>query len=349
LHFIVDDTGIGIAAEHQETIFEAFSQADGSTTRKYGGTGLGLAISSTLVRMMGGRIWVESTLGQGSRFHFVVTVGAATAAEPLPVRTLPPTGARREPKRVLLVEDNAVNQKVAVGLLASRGHQIVVAANGVEALDALGRDEFDVVLMDLQMPVMGGLEATAEIRCRERITGTRNRIVAMTAHAMTGDRERCLAHGMDDYLPKPIEPGALFAVVEGTGALPGEAPGLTANGATFDAAGLMMRVGNDVALAREVITTFMDDHPARLRALHDAVAKGDFAQVRRDAHAIKGAALTVGGQALSALSQGLIELAAQGQPALFELACRRINDASAALDRALRDQLATLAGEPCAH
>jgi signal transduction histidine kinase/CheY-like chemotaxis protein len=357
LRFSVSDTGIGIAREHHETIFEAFCQADGSTTRKFGGTGLGLAISSQLVAMLHGRISVESVPGEGSTFTFtasfdkapettasherplpaglralvvddnsvnrrilarqltrwnvtpvavaegrqalatldefarqkqridfilldaqmpdmdgfelsrqigarhemsgatimmltssgkyddaclwrergiavclnkpiapsdlhaaictVLDAGApwpATKAEP--VREVPTAAAR--PMKVLLAEDNVVNQRVAVGLLSRRGHHVSVVENGQQAVDAVGREPFDIVLMDLQMPVMGGLEATRIIRERERATSSgRLRIVAMTAHAMRGDRERCFEGGMDGYLSKPTEAGTLYAEVEG--------------------------------------------------------------------------------------------------------------------------------------
>jgi len=220
LRFSVSDTGIGVAPEHQAAIFEAFRQADGSTTRRYGGTGLGLTICQSLVAMMGGRIWVESHVGQGSTFHFTAGFGESRGAA-VPRRS---GHARRvsapagiAPRRVLLAEDNAVNQMVAVGLLTRRGHDVTVVANGRDAVDALAREPFDLVLMDLQMPVMGGLDATAAIRKQELGSGRRTPVIAMTAHAMRGDRERCLAGDMDGYLSKPIDKDALFAAVERTG------------------------------------------------------------------------------------------------------------------------------------
>jgi len=357
LHFMIRDTGIGISAEKQKTIFEAFSQADASTTRKFGGTGLGLTISSRLVHIMGGRIWVESEPGKGSCFHFTAQVGVPEAAvttesvrraelaglEALVVDDnlsnrrvlggmlerwgMNPTLARDGPEalralesadrsgkpygllladalmpemdgftlvqqmremvaspsktimmltsarqdgdvarcrelgvaayltkpvaptellksiidvltlktpvveqplsiarrplrearpslRVLLAEDDKVNQRLVVRLLEKRGHRVTVASNGREALDAVGKQEFDLVLMDVQMPEMDGFEATAAIRSLENNTGTHLPIIAMTAHAMAGDRERCSVAGMDGYLAKPIRAKELFEAVE---------------------------------------------------------------------------------------------------------------------------------------
>jgi len=223
LRFTVSDTGIGVPADKHATIFEAFSQADGSTTRRFGGTGLGLTISATLVQMMGGRIWLESEPGAGTQFHFtarfdVAAAPAARATVAMPARPAV-TGAEQcaTPVRILLAEDNVVNQRVAMGLLARRGHTVVLATNGLEALERLEHERFDIVLMDVQMPEMGGLEATAVIRERERASGGHVRIIAMTAHAMAGDRERCIEGGMDGYLSKPINKARLFEIVEGDG------------------------------------------------------------------------------------------------------------------------------------
>ncbi|HEY2151871.1 MAG TPA: ATP-binding protein [Vicinamibacterales bacterium] len=209
LHFEVADTGVGIPADRQHAVFEAFTQADGSTTRRYGGTGLGLTISRTLVEMMGGCIWLESELGRGSRFHFTagVTLGDPEAAIAASERGLPPgaVGASRH-LRILLTEDNLVNQRLAARLLEKQGHTVWVASNGREALEVLDRERFDVALLDVQTPEVDGFEATAQIRAREQMAGGHLPIVAMTSHAMSGDRERCLAAGMDGYLPKPIDP-----------------------------------------------------------------------------------------------------------------------------------------------
>ena len=361
LHFSVSDTGVGIARDKQPLIFEPFSQADGSTTRRYGGTGLGLAISSSLVTLMGGRMWLDSEPGEGSTFHFLAAFGvaadvphtatdiypgempalvvddnavnrrilaeqltrlgikpsqadggaealrmmaaAASSGAPYGLIVLdvhmpdmdgfgvatqiasraefsaptvimltsagrhddvkrcrelnisaylnkpvspthlrevlsrligrdvaaPPAG--KEPakgslpahlrRRVLLAEDNIVNQRVAIGLLSKRGHEVTVVGTGKEALERLARDRFDVVLMDVQMPEMGGLEATGIIRQREAGTGRHVWIVAMTAHTMQGDRDECLNAGMDTYISKPVDPSLLFAAVEQPRPAPG--------------------------------------------------------------------------------------------------------------------------------
>ncbi len=217
LHVSVTDTGIGISAEQQSIIFEKFTQADGSTSRKYGGTGLGLAISTRLASLMGGRVWVESTRGRGSTFHFTACFDRCDEAA-LPASAEPGEGMPRAGSRtlsVLLAEDNAVNQLLALRLLEKHGHRVTTAVNGVEAVEILAQQLFDVVLMDVQMPEMGGFEATAAIRQQEAGTGRHQPIVAMTAHALHGDRERCLTAGFDGYIAKPISERELFLVIDG--------------------------------------------------------------------------------------------------------------------------------------
>ena len=191
-------------------VFDAFTQADGSTTRRYGGTGLGLSISAKLAALMGGRLWVESEPGTGSHFHFTAMLdrvdAALEGARERPVRVAVPAGetAPWATLRILLVEDNRVNQLVAKAFLKRDGHAVTIVDNGVLAVAAAIGTNFDAILMDLQMPEMGGLDATVAIRAHEQQTGAHVPIIAMTAHAMQGDRERCLAAGMDDYISKPI-------------------------------------------------------------------------------------------------------------------------------------------------
>jgi len=216
LQFSVSDTGIGISAEKQKMIFEAFVQADTSSTRQYGGTGLGLAIVSQLVALMQGRIWLESKTGSGSAFYFTARFGLATAIpasdeiQPCEEHT---TQAATRKLHILIADDNLVNLRLARSLLAKQGHSTVTVGSGREALAALKQQNFDVVLMDVQMPDMDGFETTKAIRGQERISQKHLPIVAMTAHAMIGDRERCLAAGMDSYVTKPVDAGKLFAAI----------------------------------------------------------------------------------------------------------------------------------------
>jgi PAS domain S-box-containing protein len=219
LHFSVADTGIGIPRHNHTVIYEPFNPSDNSTTRQYGGTGLGLSISSHLVALMGGNMWVESQPGQGSTFHFKVRFGpqkldARRTVTADPVAPPHPPGRDQRHFKILLAEDNLVNQKVAVRFLEKRGHTVVVVESGRKALDAWQKQPFDLILMDVQMPEMDGCEATAIIREQEKPRAKHIPIIAMTAHAMVGDRERCLAAGMDDYVSKPINTADLFAAIE---------------------------------------------------------------------------------------------------------------------------------------
>jgi len=232
LCFSVTDTGIGIAPAKRAFIFEAFAQADGSARRRQGGTGLGLAICSKLVQLMNGRIWVESTEGVGSTFSFIAMFtevespapGVSILAERLcqEAGETPPSQLPRasEPLHILLAEDNTVNQRVAQLMIERMGHSIVVVENGCLAVDAAAKQHFDLILMDLQMPQMDGFEATVRIREAEKKTALSGQcephvpIVALTAHAMTGDRDECLRAGMDDYISKPIALHVLIEVLD---------------------------------------------------------------------------------------------------------------------------------------
>jgi PAS domain S-box-containing protein len=458
LHFAVKDTGIGVPRDKWESIFDAFVQADGSTTRKYGGTGLGLAIARRLVDMMGGRIWIESEVGKGSTFHFTARFGqaklpdlkpvpaeapgvhgmsvlvvddnatnrlileetlhtwqmrptlaengptglalltaAANGGEPFalalidvhmpemdgymlaerirqqpelagttlmlltsggqpgdagrrrqlgissyltkpikqadlwraimqalgmpispdePVQAAAPRRSGKDRRlRILLAEDNLVNQKLAVRLLQKRGHDVVVANNGLEVLDQLGipapgaitpaQDKgvrraplYDVVLMDVQMPELDGEQTTALIRKHEQIAGGHLPIVAMTAYAMKGDRERYLGVGMDRYISKPIRPQELFDSVEAVAlgvvtpvTHPKAAESLreVAPGAVLDETVALARVGDDRELLAEMAELFLHECPQLMNDLQRAVASGDPAIVKSAAHKLKGA------------------------------------------------------------
>ena len=217
LEIAVIDTGIGIRPEHKDVIFEAFRQADSSTTRQYGGTGLGLTISARLVAMMGGTISVESTYGQGSRFSFTMPCKLAPRDTVTPaaraVADVPAAPSKR--LRILLAEDNTVNQRLAKRLLEKRGHEVSIAGDGRQAVEAaMTAPPFDLILMDVQMPNMDGLEATRAIRQFADPLLKSVPIVAMTAFAMKADQDRCKEAGMNGHLSKPIDPAELSATVE---------------------------------------------------------------------------------------------------------------------------------------
>ena len=212
LHFAVIDTGIGIPRDKQEIVFDAFAQADGSAARRHGGTGLGLSISARLVELMGGDIWVESEKGEGSAFRFTAMFGLPRAA---PTHTAPaaPAGPRR-PLSVLVVEDEDVHRELVTALLLGRGHHVITAKNGREALIELSRHPVDIALMDLQMPEIDGMQTAATIREWERSTGGHLPIVAMTASALVDDPDRSHAAGIDRFVTKPIGRDLLFSIVE---------------------------------------------------------------------------------------------------------------------------------------
>ena len=452
LHISVSDTGMGIAVEKQQLIFESFAQADGSTTRRFGGTGLGLTISRQLVELMGGRIWVQSEVGHGSTFQFTCNLqrGAAAAshqdtvagqilpglnilivddnaisreilAEMLTDRRMNPAQAdsganamqmlesaqtaghafpvvlleasmpkfdgfqvmerirsnpalagavimmlsanrhmidgarcrelgvrscltkpigqselldaialalgsggaeerliessvppvrkapRSRPLNILLSEDNPVNQKLAIRLLEKAGHRVTLASTGREAVDAwesAGTPGFDIVLMDIQMPEMDGMTATLAIRDREKETGRHIPILAMTAHAMRGDKERCLASGMDGYLSKPIHPDGLFAEIERCLAAAGKGSAMTENSQEsreqIDRVSLLERVEGDQELLSEMIHIFQEDAPNLLTAMRDALQRGDMAVLERSAHSLKGAVSNLSAKATAA-------------------------------------------------
>jgi len=335
IQFAVQDTGIGIAPDRMERLFLAFSQVDSSTTRKYGGTGLGLAISKRLVEMMEGRIWVESQAGQGSTFYFTILAAAAgPEARPfLPPASpstpdspsLSPEPLSGQPLQILLVEDNVVNQKVAGLLLNSLGYSADLAANGREALAALRRQPYDVVLMDVQMPEMDGLEASRRI-CREWPPEERPRIIAMTANVLEGDREACLAAGMDDYISKPI---AIKALEQALQACPRRWPPPPAlDEQVFQS--LHDMAGANTEILAELLDCYLDSAPEQLQTLTQALHQRDAALLQRTAHTLKSSSATLGALPLADLCKKLEEI---GRLGMLDTAAANIRMAASEYER----------------
>jgi CheY-like chemotaxis protein len=250
-------------------------------------------------------------------------------AAPLPTMEPLMSAAPVRVVSVLVAEDNVVNQRVAMGLLKKRGHRVVLANNGREAIEWLAKESFDLVLMDVQMPVMGGYEATAVIRAREKQTGGHQRIVATTAHAMNGDREQCLAAGMDGYLSKPLDPQMLFAVVENEEVAVN--PALAS--ATFDRAATLERLGGDEPLLSDAVALFLEDCPRRLASLKAAVEVGDADRIRREAQSIKSAAGNLSALGVFEAAGILERIGTESRLAAAPAAFRRLSvDTATALD-----------------
>ena len=309
LEFAVRDTGIGVPPSGVERLFQPFGQADASMSRRFGGTGLGLAISKNLVEMMGGTIRVDSEVGKGSTFSF--PCACHWPRNSLPNSRVPsrcPTTACG-PLRILLVEDNPANQKLATYILQDRGHRVEIAGDGQEAVWLTEQNRYDVILMDVQMPGMNGLEATAAIRQREH-DGGRVPIIAMTAHALKGDRERCLAAGMDGYLSKPVNAQEIIGLVENLAGGPvpvteGTAPTPTSAAASSQAASVVFNPDEALArcfksskMVREMIKCFFDDVDRQFPRMRAALERGDFVELGRLAHRMKGTAVYLAAQAV---------------------------------------------------
>ena len=318
--FAVSDTGIGIPPDKQKLIFEAFSQVDGSTTRQFGGTGLGLTICRRLVILMQGDIALESVPGKGSTFRFSVPLQHTSVQLPADESDLaqaltapglavaPPTP---QPEgsgsglRILLAEDNPVNQRLALRLLEKMGHRITLVDNGLDALERTMQGGYDLVLMDVQMPELDGLTATRRIRQWELVHGAHVPIVAMTARAMQGDRERCLEAGMDDYLSKPIDSEQLRQLVSRFH--------VEHAGPVLAWRGALLRLDGDSSLLLELAELFIVDGPQLMQALYATLDDGDLPAAQRAVHSLQGVLVNFG--ALRAISQAERLTASLHEPA----------------------------------
>jgi PAS domain S-box-containing protein len=326
IRFAISDTGIGIRPEQIAVLFSPFVQADASTTRRYGGTGLGLAICKQLVEMMEGTIGVDSREGRGSTFWFTVVLKLdSAAAEQLEggpkggqVEATGGTTRVRTDARILVAEDNATNRDVILAQLQKLGYSASAVNNGAEAIEALQQGVYDLVLMDCQMPVMDGFEATRHIRGSVQ-PGIP--IIAITADAMSGDRDRCLSKGMNDYIAKPVDLGRLAEVlaqwlpVSGAGdaaQTAGQCDGQQAE-AIFNVEALLRRLMGDRQLAGTILKGFLQDVPSQLNNLRARLDESDVLGARTQAHTLKGAAATVAAERLQRIALEMERAGATGQ------------------------------------
>ncbi len=341
VRFGVSDQGVGIPLEAQARVFETFEQADVTTTKKFGGTGLGLTISRRLAELMGGRIWVESEPGKGSSFYFTVRVAAVADDLVIEGDTAGSSVIQAEPPKalsVLLADDVEVNRELAKAVLERHNHRITEATNGKEALDAFAAGKFDIVLMDVQMPEMDGLQATAAIRKLEQGCGCGHTpIVAMTAYAGKDDRDKCLAAGMDDYLPKPVKPSQMLEILQRyCGAVSvADQPSAVAPPQVeheipvFAREDLLERLGGAEALIPRFMGLFFKGVEPNMTALEEAIASGEPDKVRTTSHAIKGSSANIGAMQMRETAAAIETAAKSGD----------ISAAPAGLER-LKQQLA---------
>ncbi|UTW51026.1 PAS-domain containing protein [bacterium SCSIO 12827] len=370
LRFEVTDTGIGMSQDQINKLFQPFTQADISTTRQFGGTGLGLAISHSLVTMMGGKIGVESAEGKGSTFWFTVEVTALAAApradtrsthHPLPADSISRTLAQIVGMRILVVEDNEINQQVAQEILGHAGVVAEIAGNGQVAVEMVSATPYDAVLMDLQMPVMDGYKATRIIRAEPRHKDLP--IIAMTAHAMSSERDKCLATGMNDHLTKPIDPNRLYTVLASWNARPAPAPKPATppeagadipaveptpppdalpdviQGINLSEARTMVR-GND-AILRRLLGAFHEKYMDIADEIATLLADGDLETAARTAHTLKGVSGNIRAERVYQASRALEDQLRSGPGTPEVAAC--LAELSSALDE-VRDSLAVALG-----
>ncbi|MHB0955314.1 MAG: response regulator [Pirellulaceae bacterium] len=351
LEFAVRDTGIGIAPAALPRLFQPFAQTDASMARRFGGSGLGLSISKSLVEMMGGRIWVESEVDRGSTFYFSVPMASSNelpADAPAPVAVPDAVTSLR----VLVVEDNPANRKLARYILQERGHRVECVEDGREALALTKQNRYDVILMDVQMPGMDGLEATAAIRRREEGSG-RVPIIALTAYAMQADRERCLAAGMDAYLAKPINGAEMIRLVEdlarGSSAReqlpeesyrPDETPHAQ-NTILFNYHEALAQCFHKKSRLQEMIQYFFDEMDCVFLQIRAALEKGDFRKIGRLAHRIKGTLAYLGARPASEAAERLEQFCEAGDGSSSAM-----NDSVDALQRACETLRTVLADHP---
>lgn len=315
LHFRVSDTGVGIPEDRREIIFEPFQQADTSATRRYGGLGMGLALTKQLVKLMGGRIWVESHPGQGSIFHFTVKLKAQ--AKPAQAAAQFVAG-KNWPRalRILVAEDSPTNQLIAKSSLTKAGHAITLANNGVEAVKAFeanhagaSAQQFDLVLMDVAMPEMDGLDATRTIREKEKTLGGHLTIVAMTAFATKEYQTKCLEAGMDAFVTKPVRIEELYKAIEPlmtkASAAPDEKPPVDLHEA-------LEVVGDDVDILRDAVASSLAEVPEQLQMLKEAMGKQDPKGVEAKAHRLKGVMGNLGGLLARDVGQRLETMGEEG-------------------------------------
>jgi PAS domain S-box-containing protein len=355
VEFAVSDTGIGIAKEKLDRIFEAFTQADTSTTRRFGGTGLGLSISVRMVALMGGRIEVESEPGRGSLFRFRVRFAPARTVLPLPVvreEDLRSGAVSNLPFRILLVEDNPVNLRMTKALLEKGGLSVIPVESGPEAIRKASEDDFDLILMDVQMPEMDGFEATKKIREVEKARGRKTPVVALTAYAREEDRIACLEAGMDDYLSKPVDSKRLHETIRRLARHPyAQKPKEVASEPTparqpdhssgrgdwIDLPALIARLDGETEIALHLLTLFFDHLPEERRTLELALRDGDRDRLAKQAHRLKGAMANLsiqgGFREISRLTQEASGLSEKALNQLYTEWSARIDEATADLDR----------------